>query len=434
MSAQNDYREGYIVDMSGDTSHGWIDYGNPKSNAKYCLFKETHDSESKAYYPDDLSVYRFANSKFYFSKEIERTGVKKRYFLEYLLDGVVELYYHADPFKDYFYIEKDGRVIELSDEEKIVDLKNGKGKGRRYVVPFTGVFNYVMHDAPEMKEKISRARFGYDDFIELSEEYHHLICEPGEECIVYARQETKLNDIQLKWRFGIALGNTFSNTRNLISNSPRVRYFHDFTDENQIYPRHEAQITGDLSNIFVASKKRPVITNHYVYPALSLNVSNKWRTSLQVEVQMHNNTFEIQGRKTQLQDLEMLLLVHRNFSYHTKLKPFVEFGLTFYKSITRSIENNPISYNIPVIIDGDLSSRMDIEIPSHDVTMTGNQPNAGAAIGFGLSYTLENEHQIELKLLWDYHEEKDQGFISDEFVTNQKYFVNNFLIQLGYRF
>ena len=98
------------------------------------------------------------------------------------------------------------------------------------------------------------------------------------------------------------------------------------------------------------------------------------------------------------------------------------------------MKSRDISYNIPVIIDGDLSSRMDIEIPSHDITMTGNQPNAGAAIGFGLSYTLENEHQIELKLLWDYHEEKDQGIISDEFVTNQKYFVNNFLIQLGYRF
>ena len=121
VKAQTDFRPGYIIEHSGDTIYGKIDYRGDKLMSTVCKFQST-DNSNLEFFPGDIIGFRFIDSKFFISKEIEN----KMVFVEYLINGVVSVFYMRDEYGDHYFIQKEGdELMELPYEiqEKYVDNK-----------------------------------------------------------------------------------------------------------------------------------------------------------------------------------------------------------------------------------------------------------------------------------------------------------------------
>jgi hypothetical protein len=107
LSAQHDYRMGYIITNEQDTVYGLIDYRSDIRNAFTCSFKKNETDIVTDYTPSDIAAYRYIDNKYYISRNIGSENVPKQVFLEYLVNGVAKLYYYRDNInKKYYYIEK----------------------------------------------------------------------------------------------------------------------------------------------------------------------------------------------------------------------------------------------------------------------------------------------------------------------------------------
>ena len=68
--------------------------------------------------PDQITDYGFQNGTVYFSKEIEFEGKPKRVFLRRLQQGTLNLYIYKTELRDFYYLEKEGKLIKLNSSDK----------------------------------------------------------------------------------------------------------------------------------------------------------------------------------------------------------------------------------------------------------------------------------------------------------------------------
>ena len=182
LNAQTDFRPGYIIKTTGDTIFGQIDYRGDLLMSRVCRFKDK-ESEITEYYPNDIMAFRFIDSKYYVSREIN----KRQVFLEYLIKGEINIYYMRDNFGDHYYLDKeDLKFTELPYEEgvKYVDNKRVYYESIKHI----GILNYYMQDAPQLQSRISSVKeLEHQNLIKLAEEYHNAVCQ-DEECIIYEKR------------------------------------------------------------------------------------------------------------------------------------------------------------------------------------------------------------------------------------------------------
>ncbi len=86
LNAQTDFRAGYIIGNIGDTLYGEIDYRGDFWMSQICRFK-ADDNSIRAYSPQDIKAFRFIDSKYFISQEINNNKV----FLEFLISGKVNI-------------------------------------------------------------------------------------------------------------------------------------------------------------------------------------------------------------------------------------------------------------------------------------------------------------------------------------------------------
>jgi hypothetical protein len=150
--------------------------------------------------PDEIICIRFSDSKNYVSREIINKKTKdnifekdtivfkhEKYFLEYLLDGKVDIFVLHEIDKKRYFIEKPGTPIsELKFSETIIIEKGIK---YTYVDPrLKGFLLYYMSDSPSIREQIANLKsLNQKALINLSEKYHYSVC-PDEECINYTKK------------------------------------------------------------------------------------------------------------------------------------------------------------------------------------------------------------------------------------------------------
>lgn len=179
LNAQTDFRPGYIINQDRDTLYGEVDYRGPLLMGKICKFKNKESVVSE-FFPNDISSFRFIDSKYYVSKEINHQKV----FLEYLVKGKVNIYYLRDEVGDHYYIDKEGvPLTEIPYEEEIryVDDRQVRYKTTAHI----GVLKYYMQDAPELQYQInSMKKPEHQNLIKLAEDYHAALYK-GEQYIVY---------------------------------------------------------------------------------------------------------------------------------------------------------------------------------------------------------------------------------------------------------
>lgn len=186
--SQYDYKPGYIVKPDGNTEEGLINFHGSEFNGGKCEFKKDAKSEPVVYLPTDITAYRLINSKYFVSKKIFIENVETNIFLECLISGKATIYYTKWNSKDIFFLEKDGKLTEMSNNTTQV-RKDGipyESSSNQYI----GVLKYNFQDCPLLTQKIDNADFTKKSMINLSKEYHEYVCK-DEECIIYEKKISK---------------------------------------------------------------------------------------------------------------------------------------------------------------------------------------------------------------------------------------------------
>jgi hypothetical protein len=179
--SQTDFRPGYIIKTNGDTIIGEIDYRGDLLMSSICKVRTAENAVSE-YSPNDIIAYRYTDGKYYISRVLDDKNV----FLEYLINGKVNIYYMRDVAGDHYYVDKKYmKLTELPFEEGIKHLDNKRVyyETTRHI----GLLSLYMQDAPKIQAQIKSIRKpDHQNLIKLAEDYHNLVCQ-NEECIIYEK-------------------------------------------------------------------------------------------------------------------------------------------------------------------------------------------------------------------------------------------------------
>jgi hypothetical protein len=188
---QSDFRPGYIITNNLDTIHGFINLKSNIKNSKSCEFKAENNEERKLFLPSDIYGYRIENYKFYVSRQIEINDEKRLVFLEYLIKGIVDLFYFVDSDGDYYFIYKEGVLYPLTNNKIQITLNNNvyERRSNKYV----GMLKSLFKDSRETLIDVDKVTFNYKSLIDISKEYHNNVCK-SQECIDFTKS-TKIKII-----------------------------------------------------------------------------------------------------------------------------------------------------------------------------------------------------------------------------------------------
>lgn len=199
LKAQYDFRDGYFIKNNDDTIHGLIDYKGRNVSAKKCIYRVNVNSKNQVFKPDQIKAYRYTNSKYYVSKFVD-TGDKKEYiFLEFLINGIVDIYYYHDDLGDHYFIDDgSGNLYALKNEDKEIIKDNVlyTKESKEYV----GVLRYTFKDSPTVSNQVQNISLDHKSLLKITQEYHNEVC-TDEECIIYEKKLPKK-----KHAFGLLVG------------------------------------------------------------------------------------------------------------------------------------------------------------------------------------------------------------------------------------
>jgi hypothetical protein len=182
IQAQTNFKPGYIIKTNNDTVYGEIDYRGDLLMGEVCTFKPKGLNEETKFSPNDIAGFRFIDSKYFISKEIN----EKKVFLEFLIKGKINIYYLRDINGDHYFLEKEGIKISELPYEEVIKYKDGTP----YLYESTrhmGVLNAFTQDAPGFQTRIEQIKKPeHRNLIKLAEDYHNKVCQ-GEKCIIYEK-------------------------------------------------------------------------------------------------------------------------------------------------------------------------------------------------------------------------------------------------------
>ncbi len=260
LSAQTDFKPGYVITNTNDTLYGEIDYRGDLLMGQVCKFR-AKGHEVVQYTPKDIAAYRFIDSKYFVSREVAGKDV----FLEFLIKGQVDVYYFRDKLGDHYFIEKENMPLtEIPYEEGFKEMEGGKQysyKTKKHI----GILNYYMQDAPEVQSEINDLRKpAHDNLIKLAEDYHQLVCKDGEPCVIFVKKQPLV-----KVTLDIAAGMIFADGHAPIG-GVLLNFWMPRANE-KIYFRTGALYLGnEISYEGSSVSKRPVfkipIMFEYIYP------------------------------------------------------------------------------------------------------------------------------------------------------------------------
>lgn len=200
--AQSNFKQGYVITNQNDTIDGWIDFRTDHVNTERCRLKKVLEDVDTIYLPGEIKGYRFSEEgKFYVSDEIEVDGKMKKVFLEYLLQGIVSLYYYPDVY--YLQDEKgEKHLISKGDDIEIQNADTKYKTFRKEDTRYIGLLKHHLHQSFNVLKKADKIRYNAKDIVDLTKTYHDDVCTTGEECIIF-KANTKKN---VKFNFSVYAG------------------------------------------------------------------------------------------------------------------------------------------------------------------------------------------------------------------------------------
>ena len=201
---QTNFLPGYVINNDNDTLQGLIDYRGEARNSKRCDFKENENAPAREFLPFSIKGYRFTGGKFYVSKNMLTDGKEVPIFLEFLVNGISDLYYYSDGKNSHYFIEKaDKQMFELTDEQQLIyrDGNDFSIHSKRYI----GLLKLAFADCQKIYPMIDRAKFDEKSLIAITKKYHNYVCN-GEKCIIYEKQ---LPAIRVKFGPYVSMNGSF---------------------------------------------------------------------------------------------------------------------------------------------------------------------------------------------------------------------------------
>ena len=181
--AQTDFRPGYVITNANDTLYGEIDYRGDILMGQVCKFR-SNERDIVIYTPYDIAAYRFIDSKYFVSREVSG----KMVFLEFLIKGMVNIYYLRDEIGDHYFIDKeDMPLVEIPYEE---DIQKIGGNSYKYkTIYHKKILGKYMFDALPVHHQINKIeRPEHNNLVKLAEDYHQIVCTNGESCIIFEKK------------------------------------------------------------------------------------------------------------------------------------------------------------------------------------------------------------------------------------------------------
>ena len=111
----NNFVNGFIITNEHDTIVGLLDFKTDYSNSTICKFKTNEDSTVKIYQPGEIYGFRFFDEgKFYVSKNVTiKDSLNVNVFLEFLVQGMLNLYYLNSDWREYYFSLLSGKTGKL---------------------------------------------------------------------------------------------------------------------------------------------------------------------------------------------------------------------------------------------------------------------------------------------------------------------------------
>jgi hypothetical protein len=174
MAVCQSHFDGYIITNKHDTIHGWIQIQSNYLNMQECLFIKDKSVKAEKFLPSDIHAYGVGNNHLYISKTYTSKGISTSAFIEALVLGKVNLYYGKTQDGDIFFVEKDSKLYELTNEKREVVENNTKylKESKHYLRVLAMVFS----DNQEIKHKIQNVSFDYKSLVRITKNYHKTLC------------------------------------------------------------------------------------------------------------------------------------------------------------------------------------------------------------------------------------------------------------------
>ncbi|RYY11773.1 MAG: hypothetical protein EOO04_34655, partial [Chitinophagaceae bacterium] len=187
--AQPSYREGFVVDNSGDTSKGWIDYRQWERNPKTISFKKDLSlTTSTQFTIDDLTYFSINGSDRYTRAIVKKdirpvdlhlvsesdvdSTVTDTVFLRILVDAHISLYELVDS-KPHYYIKEPGQAYT----ELIYQVRARPG-GVQKLPLFQNQLRTLLINAGnpgELQSLLSRTDYKESDLVKATESINKLL-------------------------------------------------------------------------------------------------------------------------------------------------------------------------------------------------------------------------------------------------------------------
>ena len=422
---QFDFRKGYVVTQENDTISGYVEYGNASTNTYSCFFKIDSLATPIKYSPQDLKEISIDDYRHYISKEVQINGISQILFLEYLLDGSLDLYFVIDKRNvKYYFIEKEGVMYELSNEKKIVNIdgKTYRVNSNKYI----GILKFLLKESPTAYSKIENTGFNHKSFIQIAKDYHQDVCD-SEDCIIYTRDQKRLNDV--KWRFNVGISVNYNFSKTEITSDINYSGITVANDPGKYYvPKLTSSNVGDK-----IGENRFVSNYNYIYPGLYFNISPGHRTSFQVEFwykenQLSNNQYTIKSKS-----ISIPFIIKREFLYHKKLSPFIDLGLSYNYHFNPKLNELSLEYTYPV--PNDIAINMyseSISLKNYEYQLTSNS-RFGLMFGCGLSYDINKKHAllVEMRKVFNSFKSKKES-IAKYLSLSSDFSEKSTVINIGY--
>ncbi len=192
IQAQDNYKSGYIITNDNDTITGWSDYRTDAKNALICQFKLFEKSGGISYKPGQIYGYRFSEEgKFYVTRTIELDGKSRTVFLEYMIQGIINLYYFVDSSSSYgkeeyyFFEDETGKMTPISKKDnKFITTEDGSMRIKEDM-KYKGILRYLMKDSETVVKEVDNMNFNQESMIKVAKDYHDQVCKTGEECVIF---------------------------------------------------------------------------------------------------------------------------------------------------------------------------------------------------------------------------------------------------------
>ena len=208
-AAQHNPRAGYIISNAGDTIHGHIDLRSDVLLSHACTFKPDGADTYTTYTPDSIRAFRFDdNGKYYVSIHLPLEGTMQQCFAEFLVDGVMNLYYVSRVKDDYYYFEReDGELCPLK-----INRREGVAEAdvQRLEMRQRGRLRDFFKDSPSALRMLDDRILTHRRAIDAVKGYHRDVCTDESECMEY---EFKSKREYRRFRFKVVGGYDFYNSK-----------------------------------------------------------------------------------------------------------------------------------------------------------------------------------------------------------------------------